>query len=120
LVERKGRAKEIHLQVVDHQVGGRQRIDTLGVSCRRDIALRMAAKSTTAGTPVKSWSSTRGQKRELSDHQAVRLPGGQLHHIILRGRALHARRITFSNKTRTVTGSFSRSTPACSAMAGGE
>ena len=31
----------------------------LGSPCKRCIALRIAARSTTAGTPVKSWSTTR-------------------------------------------------------------
>jgi hypothetical protein len=33
---------------------------------RSAIAFRIAARSTTAGTPVKSWSSTRAGEKEIS------------------------------------------------------
>ena len=66
--ERIGRAELIHLHgMVDHQFGGKQRIDFL--RRRRPasrIASRIAARSTTAGTPVKSCSSTRAGMKEIS------------------------------------------------------
>ena len=53
-------AKPIDLhRVIDYQIDWDEGIDALGVTTGRAIALRKAARSTTAGTPVKSCISTR-------------------------------------------------------------
>ena len=60
-------AEFVHLhRVIDYQFGGQQRIDFLRVAPELRIASRMAARSTTAGTPVKSCSSTRAGMKETS------------------------------------------------------
>jgi hypothetical protein len=48
-----------HHRVVDDEVDRDQRVDLLRVAAELGCASRMAARSTTAGTPVKSCISTR-------------------------------------------------------------
>jgi hypothetical protein len=48
-----------HHRVVDDEIDGNQRVDLLRDRRRAAIASRIAARSTTAGTPVKSCISTR-------------------------------------------------------------
>ena len=50
----------------------------LGSPPMRFMASRIAARSTTAGTPVKSWSSTRlGRKAISRDGIGLGVPGGE-------------------------------------------
>ena len=46
-------------RVVNHQIHRRQRVHLIDVAPNRSTASRIAARSTTAGTPVKSCISTR-------------------------------------------------------------
>ena len=59
-------------RVVDHELDGEERVDLLGSPPRSRIALRIAARSTTAGTPVKSWRSTRPGVKEISCEGSAR------------------------------------------------
>ena len=56
-----GEGVDLH-RMIDHQVGGDQWVDLLrrpSSPVIRTMADRIAARSTMAGTPVKSWSTTR-------------------------------------------------------------
>jgi hypothetical protein len=65
--ERLGRAEGVDLHaVVDDQVALDQRVDELGSPPSFFIASRMAARSTTQGTPVKSCSTTRPGMKGIS------------------------------------------------------
>ena len=77
---------------------------------RSAIASRIAARSTTAGTPVKSWRMTRaGHERDLGLAGAARAPRGQGAHVLLgRRRRRRACRSTFSSRTLTVNGQRGR------------
>jgi hypothetical protein len=61
LLERVRRAEEVdHHRVVDDEIDRHQRVDLLRVAAElATMASRIAARSTTAGTPVKSCISTR-------------------------------------------------------------
>ena len=64
-------------RVVDHELDGRSGLILFGSPPRSCIALRIAARSTTAGTPVKSWRSTRpGRERDLLRRLRARDPAG--------------------------------------------
>jgi hypothetical protein len=53
-------AEFVHLhRVVDHQLGRHQRIDALRIAAQRLDGVAHGARSTMAGTPVKSCISTR-------------------------------------------------------------
>ena len=87
-LERCRGAELVHLhRVVDDQVRRVARVDLR--SGRRPCAAsasRIAARSTTAGTPVKSWSSTRAGWKEISvSGVGLRVPGEHLLHVL----ALH-------------------------------
>ena len=65
-------------RVVDDQLDRLERVDRPGSPPMRFMASRMAARSTTAGTPVKSCSSTRlGVKAISLARLGLGLPGGQ-------------------------------------------
>ena len=78
LAERIGRAEIVdHDRMVDDEIDRRERIDALGVAAELAIASRIAARSTTAGTPVKSCISTRAGRNAISRSDlAVLEPGG--------------------------------------------
>jgi hypothetical protein len=61
-VEREGAGRAEHVdldRVVDDEVRRDQRIHARGIAAEVGHASRIAARSTIAGTPVKSWSRTR-------------------------------------------------------------
>jgi hypothetical protein len=66
--------------VVDHQVHRHQRLDAVDVLAQRlAAALRMAARSASSGTPVKSCSTTRATVKGISvGALGVGLPVGHL------------------------------------------
>ena len=86
-VQQQGRRRPVlvHLHaVVDDQVDGHQRVDLLRVPPARAMAARMAARSTTHGTPVKSCRITRrGAERQLDGVHGSRVPAGQAGHVRL-------------------------------------
>ena len=57
----------------------------LGSPPSRCMALRIAARSTTAGTPVKSWSTTRAGLKGISDRRRPRRPSrpARFCHVVL-------------------------------------
>ena len=71
--ERIGRAEVVDLhRVVDDQVDGDERVDALGVlPPGRATAERMAARSTSSGTPVKSCSTMRASTKRISSVRGV-------------------------------------------------
>ena len=66
--QRIGAAEHVDLhRVVDHQFGRDQRVDLRGVAAQAcTTASRIAARSTTHGTPVKSCSTTRAGMKAIS------------------------------------------------------
>jgi hypothetical protein len=52
--------------VIDDELGRCQRIDLIGIAAEPVIASRIAARSTIAGTPVKSCMMTRAGVKEIS------------------------------------------------------
>ena len=76
---RVGSAEVIDLHgVIDHEFDRLQRIDLSGSPPSRTMPSRIAARSTTAGTPVKSCSSTRaGVKADLLLRARCDVPAGQ-------------------------------------------
>ena len=70
--ESQGRAECIDLNgMVDHQVDWHQRIDLLWIAAHSSHGQRMAARSTTVGTPVKSCKMTRAADRGTRTRQAA-------------------------------------------------
>src|SRR2546422_6589049 len=66
-LKRGGCAELVHDHgVIDHELGGEQRVDLFGLPPIPCIASRMAARSTTAGTPVKSCMRTRAGMNAIS------------------------------------------------------
>ena len=64
--------------MIDDQFDGLERIDFARIAAHAFMASRMAARSTTAGTPVKSWSSTRAGMKAISRvGSALGVPLGQ-------------------------------------------
>jgi hypothetical protein len=79
------------------------------------IASRMAARSTTQGTPVKSWSTTRAGRKGTSKDAPE--PGRQASRAFTSSSVTNPRptlRSTFSTSTLSVYGSRGRSTPRAS------
>ena len=72
-------------RVVDHEVRGHERVDLrAGSPPSAAIASRIAARSTTAGTPVKSWRTTRlGMNGTSASPRAARPPGGERRDVVL-------------------------------------
>ena len=65
-------------RVIDDELDRLQRIDSVGSPPSRAMPSRIAARSTTAGTPVKSCSSTRAGANEISFcAAALQVPRGQ-------------------------------------------
>ena len=74
--ERARRPEPVDLDgMVDDEVGRDERVDLGRIAPRSAIASRMTARSTTAGTPVKSWSRTRAGMNGISASAAT--PGRQ-------------------------------------------
>ena len=76
-------------RVVDDEVDGDERIDLLGSPPSAFMPSRMAARSTTAGTPVKSCISTRAGRKAISllGLALVVEPGGDCLDVFLGDRA---------------------------------
>jgi hypothetical protein len=71
--------------VVHHQIHRHQRLDLLGVLAQALAVLRMAARSASSGTPVKSCSTTRDTTNGISSLRAAfGRPLGQLLHMLCR------------------------------------
>ena len=97
--------------VVDDELGRDQRVDPRGVAAEIRIASRIAARSTTAGTPVKSCSSTRAGENEIS-----RLGSSVATHVATASTSASVPvRRTFSSRIRSVYGSRATSKRDCSA-----
>ena len=82
---------------------------------RRRIASRMAARSTTAGTPVKSWSSTRAGMKGIS--RSGRAFGSQASSASMWARVTvrpSSRRSRFSSSTFKESGSHAARSPSAS------
>ena len=78
----------------------------LGSPPKRAIASRIAARSTIAGTPVKSWSSTRAGAKEISlDGSAAASQVATASTSSAVTVAPSSRRRTFSSRMRSVYGS---------------
>ena len=73
-----------HDRVVDDQLGRHERVDAAAGRRRAStMASRMAARSTTAGTPVKSCMRMRAGVKDTSRAWAhARVPGGQGLHVV--------------------------------------
>ena len=63
----RGGAGKINLhRVIDDKIDRHERLDNFGLPPNRCTALRIAARSTTSGTPVKSWSTIRATTKGIS------------------------------------------------------
>ncbi len=108
-LERLGHAEDVgHHRVVDDQLGGNERVDLRRVAAQGAIASRMAARSTTAGTPVRSCRITRAGVNWISVSGCA--SGSQLARalmwsaVMLRPSSLRSR---FSSSTFRLYGRFS-------------
>ncbi len=109
--ERARRPEPVDLdRVIDDEIGGDERVDPAGSPPRSAIASRITARSTTAGTPVKSWRSTRDGMNGISASAAT--PGRHDARVCTSSAVTTPRpalRSRFSSRILTVTGAERRS-----------
>jgi len=110
------RSELVHLnRMIDDQLDRLQRVDPRGIAPIRAIASRMAARSTTAGTPVKSCRSTRLGVKAISVSGSARAShrASERMSSARTARPSSVRR-RFSRRMRSEKGSFPVGRPALS------
>ena len=103
--------------VVDDQLGGHERVDLRGLAAVSAIASRIAARSTTAGTPVKSCITTRAGVKAISSEGsalASQLASASMSSLLTETPSSLRRR--FSSSTFSEKGSRATSNFDCSAL----